>query len=86
MVTIVEGLLLGIISSLAAAWIIYLRGRARLRLRFRNILSFIVKVAKQVELDNFSPQYIVAVDRNQWRRWLHPRRSHWASCRRVRSL
>jgi hypoxanthine phosphoribosyltransferase len=63
-VTIVEGLLLGIVSSLAAAWIIYLRGRARLRLRFRNILSFIAKVVKQVELDNFSPQYIVTVDRN----------------------
>ena len=64
MVTIVEGLLLGIVSSLAAAWIIYLRGRARLRLRFRNILSLIVRVAKQLELDNFSPQYIVTVDRN----------------------
>ena len=64
MVTIVISFVIGILSSLAATWIIFLRGKARLRLRFRTIVALIVKMAKQLELDNFSPQYIVTVDRN----------------------
>jgi hypoxanthine phosphoribosyltransferase len=62
--TIIVGFLVGILSSLAATWIVFLRGKARLRLRFGNVVSVIVKVARQLELDNFSPQYIVTVDRN----------------------
>lgn len=62
--TTVLSFLVGIVSSLAATWLIFLREKARLRVRFRTILSLIVKIAKQLELDNYKPDYIVTVDRN----------------------
>jgi hypothetical protein len=54
----------GVLSSLVATFIAFLRGKARFRLRLRAIVALIVNVAKQLELDNFSPQYIVTIDRN----------------------
>lgn len=59
-----NGFFVGILSSLVATLIVFLRGKARFRLRFRAIVALIVNVTKQLELDNFSPQYIVTIDRN----------------------
>jgi hypoxanthine phosphoribosyltransferase len=64
MISVAISFVVGILSSLAAAWIVFLRRKARLPLRFRTIVAPIVKVAKQLEADNFSPQYIVTIDRN----------------------
>lgn len=63
-IALVASFVVGILSSLVATWLIFLREKARLRVRFRTIVSLVVKVAKQLELDNFDPQYIVTVDRN----------------------
>ena len=41
-----------------------MRNRARLRLRFRAVLSLITDLAGQIERDGFKPDYIVTVDRN----------------------
>lgn len=55
---------IGILSSLAATWLLLLRDKARLRVRFRTVLALIVKVVRQLELDNYSPDYVVTIDRN----------------------
>jgi hypoxanthine phosphoribosyltransferase len=54
----------GVLSSIAAAWIFLLREKARLRLRFRAVLSLITGLAGQIERDGFKPDYIVTIDRN----------------------
>jgi hypoxanthine phosphoribosyltransferase len=60
----VVSFVVGVLSSLAASWVLLLRERARLRLRFRAILAHIVTLAKQLEQDDYIPDYIVTVDRN----------------------
>jgi len=64
MITIIASFVIGIMSSLAATCIVFLRGKARLRLRFRTIVALIVRMARQLELDNYVPQYIVTIDRH----------------------
>lgn len=54
----------GVFSSIAASWIFLMRDRARLRLRFRAVLSLITDLAEQIERDGFKPDYIVTIDRN----------------------
>jgi hypoxanthine phosphoribosyltransferase len=55
---------LGVASSLVASWIIFLRRRAKFRLRLQNVLGLITKIADEIRADGFAPDYIVAIDRN----------------------
>jgi hypoxanthine phosphoribosyltransferase len=64
MTTIVAGFLVGVASSVAAAWLITSSRRLRKRLTFRGVLHNVQGLFASISSDGFSPEYIVAVDRN----------------------
>lgn len=55
---------IGVASSVLAAWLLLLRQRTRLRLRFSGVVGLILNLVDQLDKDGFHPDYIVTVDRN----------------------
>jgi hypoxanthine phosphoribosyltransferase len=55
---------LGVLSSLVASWLLFVRARRQYRPRFRSILNLIVGLARTMKEDDFKPDEIVAIDRN----------------------
>lgn len=54
----------GVASSLAAAGLIFLRARARYRLRFPAVMRLIENLAERIRKDNYHFDYIVTVGRS----------------------
>lgn len=63
-VSIVASFAVGILSSLCATWLIFMRRKSRYRLRFRSVLTQIGDLALQIKNDGFVFDHILALGRN----------------------
>lgn len=54
----------GVLSSLAAAGLLYLRQRAKYRMGFRSIMRLVESLGDQIDRDGFRYERIVAIGRN----------------------
>jgi hypoxanthine phosphoribosyltransferase len=56
--------LVGVLASVAAAYLVILRQRTRFRLGFRSIMANIGVLLSRMEAENYTPDLIVTIDRN----------------------
>lgn len=56
--------LVGVLSSLFAAWLLVLRQRARFRLRFQPVLHLIEALGDSIAKDGYRFDYLLAIGRN----------------------
>ena len=64
MISTLAAFLVGIASSVAAAWLLTSTGRIRRRVTFRTILREVRDMHDQIAADGYTPDYIVTIDRN----------------------
>lgn len=54
----------GVLSSLCATWLLFLRRRSRYRLHFRSVLTQIEDLVSEIKQDGFTFDHILALGRN----------------------